>query len=138
MEKMLRTAENLTENTKKDLIKLYKNCATCFIHKRPKARPKVSPPLATNFNEVVSMDLKINQKHNTIILYIVDVFSKYMAAYVIPDKKPESIIKPFLESWILTRFGAPWAILSDCGGEFVNEKMKSLCENFNINIIKTS
>ena len=31
----------------------------------------------------------------------------------IPDKKPESVIKPFLQSKILTRFGAPRAIITD-------------------------
>ena len=138
MEKMLNEAGDFNQNEKEILNKIYKSCATCFIHKKSKARPKVCAPLAHNFNDVVSMDLKINQKHNTIILYLVDMFSKYMAAYVIPDKKPESVIKPFLESWILTRFGAPRAIISDCGGEFVNDKMKALCESFNIRMFTTA
>ena len=84
------------------------------------------------------MDLKIDNVHNTIRLYLVDAFSKYMAGYLIKDKTPESIIKPFLESWILTRFGAPRAILSNCRGEFVNSKMKSLCESFNIKMFTTA
>lgn len=138
MEKMLQEAGDYTQNEKELLNKIYKSCSTCFIHKKSKARPKVCAPLAHNFNDVVSMDLKINQKHNTIILYLVDMFSKYMAAYVIPDKRPESVIKPFMESWILTRFGAPRAIISDCGGEFVNDKMKALCESFNIRMFTTA
>ena len=38
----------------------------------------------------------------------------------------------------MTRFGSPRAIISDCGGEFVNEKMKSLCESFNIRMYTTA
>ena len=123
---------------KEALQKVYDKCATCLIHRRPKTRPKVCPPIASNFNDVVTMDLKIDNVHNTIRLYLVDAFSKYMAGYLIKNKNPESIIKPFLESWILTRFGAPRAILSDCGGEFVNSKMKSLCESFNIKMYTTA
>ena len=74
MEKMLDSANSFTKNEKECLNKLYEACATCFIHKKSKPRPKVSPPMANDFNDVVSMDLKINQKHNTIILYIVDLF----------------------------------------------------------------
>ena len=135
MEKMFDIAER---EEKEDLQKVYDKCATCLIHRRSKPRPKVSPPLAHNFNDVVSMDLKIDHAHNTIRLYLVDVFSKYMAGYLVKNKEPETIIKPFLESWILTRFGAPRAILSDCGGEFVNSKMKSLCESFNIKMYTTA
>ena len=138
MEKMLDSAKSLNKNKKDCLKKLYDTCASCFIHKKSKPRPKVSPPMANDFNDVVSMDLKINHKHNTIILYIVDLFSRYTAAYVIPDKKPESVIKPFLQSWILTRFGAPRAIITDNGGEFVNNKMTNLCHNFGIKLYTTA
>ena len=138
MERMM-TAAGKMEKEEKDLVKkLYEKCATCLIHRKSKSRPKVCPPLAHNFNDVVSMDLKIDHVHNTIRLYLVDMFTKYMAGYLIKNKNPESIIKPFLESWILTRFGAPRAILSDCGGEFVNSKMKSLCESFNIKMFTTA
>ena len=135
MERMFTLAE---KEEKEDLKKVYDRCATCLIHRRTKPRPKVCPPLAHSFNDVVSMDLKIDNVHGTIRLYMVDVFSKYMAGYLIKNKEPESIIKPFLESWILTRFGSPRAILTDCGGEFVNGKMKSLCESFNIKMFTTA
>ena len=84
------------------------------------------------------MDLKIRPKHGVIILYIIHIFSSFTAAFIVPDKRPESIIKPFLESWILTRFGAPKAILVDNGGEFVNKKMTDLCHNFNVRILTTA
>ena len=83
------------------------------------------------------MDLKIWPKHGVIILYIIDVFLRFTSAFIVPDKRPESIIKPLLESWILTRFGAPRAILVDNGGEFVNRKMTDLCQNFNVKIFTT-
>ena len=48
------------------------------------------------------------------------------------------MIKPFLQSWILTRFGAPRAIITDNGGEFVNHKMTNLCHNFGIKLYTTA
>ena len=94
--------------------------------------------MTQDFNDTICMDLKVWPKHNVIILYIIDMFSRFTAAFIIPDKRPESIIKPFLESWILTRFGAPKSILTDNGGEFVNKKMTDLCHNFNIRIFTTA
>ena len=94
--------------------------------------------MSQDFNDMLCMDLKVWPKHKVIILYIIDIFSRFTAAYIVADKKPESIIKPFLESWILTRFGAPRSILVDNGGEFVNQKMYDLCQNFNIRILTTA
>ena len=138
MEIMLRNAGFLNMNMKTTLNKLYETCATCFIHKKAKTKPKVSAPMSQNFNETICMDLKVWPKHGVIILYIIDTFSRFTAAFIIPNKKPESILKPFLDSWILTRFGAPRSILVDNGGEFVNKKMTDLCQNFNIRIFTTA
>ena len=138
MEKMLDSAKSFNKDEKESLNKLYAKCSTCFIHKKSKPRPKVSPPMANDFNDVISMDLKFFHKYNTIVLYIIDLFSRYIAAHVIPDKKPESVIRPLLQSWIMTRFGAPRAIITDNGGEFVNQKMTNLCHNFGIKMYTTA
>ena len=75
-----------------DLIaKIYDKCEICLKSSLSKLRPKVSPPISSYFNEVVAMDLKIWPKRNTLILYLIDTFTCFTQAYIIPDKKPETI-----------------------------------------------
>ena len=138
MEIMLKEAGLLTDNVKIYLNKIYKLCATCFIHAKSKPRPKVAPPMAHDLNETVCMDLKVWPKYNVIILYIIDVFTRFTQAYIIPDKSADSIIQPFLNLWILNNFGAPKNVIFDNGPEFTNAKMRDLCKNFNIRMFTTA
>ena len=138
LETMFRNSNILDQKVQAVLNQVYESCPTCLIHRKAKSKPKVSAPMAQDFNDTVCMDLKVWPKHKVIILYIIDMFSRFTAVFIVPDKKPESIIKPFLESWILTRFGAPRSILVDNGGEFVNKKMNYLCQNFNIRMFTTA
>ena len=100
-------------------------------------RPSHSPTMANDFNECVCMDLKIWPKKNIIILYIIDMFTRFTVAKIIPDKTADSAVKVFLDCWILNLFGAPKRILFDNGKEFWNYKMKDLCQNFNIKFHST-
>ena len=91
--------------------------------------------MASNVNETVCMDLKISQKHGIIILYIIDMYSRFTVGVIIPDKRPEGVVDAFLDKWVLNLFGAPKRLLTDSGGEFHNRKLKDMCENFNIKMI---
>ena len=128
----------LSDNVKTHLNKIYETCATCFIHSKVKPRPKVAPPMAHDLNETICMDLKIWPKHNTIILYIIDVFTRFTQAFIIPDKSADAVIKPLLDSWILNLFGAPKNIIFSNGLDFMNSKMRDLCKNFNIRMFTTA
>ena len=116
--------------------KIYDNCEWCFKFKKSKPTFKVSPPMSHDFNQTVTMDLKIWPKKGKIILYIIDMFSRLTHASVIKDKRPESVIKVFVDEWIL-RWGAPDAILTDNGTEFVNSKMTAVCEAYSIKMINS-
>ena len=93
--------------------------------------------LARDFNECVAMDLKIFKSKNLIILYLIDVFTRYTFASIIPDKKAETITDVVVKNWILGPFGPPRKFLADNGGEFANEKYRDMCENLNIEVLKT-
>ena len=134
---MLTAAGVLNENVKLILNKIYESCIVCIQFRKSLPRPRVAPPMAYDFNDCVCMDLKVWPKYGVIILYIIDMFSRYVTAQIIPDKTPESVIDVFLDNWILKMFGAPNRVLFDNGGEFYNKKMKDLCENFNIKIHST-
>ena len=84
------------------------------------------------------MDLKIWPALNVIILYITCLFSRFTHGTIIPNKKPESVIKAFMDEWVMGFFGTPkHAILVDNGGEFMNAKFKSMCEKLNVKLMST-
>ena len=114
------------------LNKLYESCLVCLKFSKSHVKPKVGLPIATDFNQTITLDLKIWPSRDAIILYIIDAFSRYQQAHLIPDKKAETILEKLTEEWILKLYGAPENILVDNGGEFYNQKFKDLCNNMNI------
>ena len=117
---------------------LYETCVVCIKFGKGKTRPKICAPLSQEVNSTVAMDLKIWPKFQTIILYITCLFSRYTMGMVIPDKKPESVVKAFMDNWVLGFFGVPkHAIMVDNGGEFNNPQVKSMCEKLNLKLITT-
>ena len=116
--------------------KLYESCETCFKFRNSKPKSKVGPPMALDFNHTVCMDLKIWHGKGTIILYIIDMFTRFTIAKIIPDKTADSGLKVFVNDWIKF-WGSPSQILVDNGGEFINAKMMSICETFSIKFVTT-
>ena len=102
--------------------------------KKPPPRPIVGLPIATEFNQVVAMDLK--QFGKIYLLPMIDVATKLSAGAIIRNKNPNTIVKEIFKNWIQI-YGTPQKFLSDNGGEFINEQMMELCERTNI-IIKTT
>ena len=139
MERMIRACGDFTKDIDLVLNKLYETCESCLKHGKSKPTPKVSPPTAYDVNDTISIDLKIFQKKQKIILYIIDEFSRYVTAVVIPDKRGETVVKALLDKWILgTPYGPPKQLKSDNGGEFVNKSMRDLCEMYSIKHITTA
>ena len=95
-------------------------CSTCNIYNRFRKtppRPRAALAKANMMNEVVSVDLKEVRKYGKEILYIVDNFSGYMQGEVIPDEKPDTVIKAFNQRWVREGPGLPSrGIFSDNGG----------------------
>ena len=98
-------------------------------------RPVVCMPLATVFNNTVSMDLKCYK--NIYFLVMVDLATRFCMASVIRDKKSATIVKNFTKSWIAV-FGPPKKILTDNGKEFNNNELQQLGEAFNFKVMTTS
>ena len=118
-----------------EINEVSKNCKICLEYKRPSPRPVVGLPLATRFNQMVAMDLKmINGKW---VLHLIDHVSRFSAASFIPSKNPEQIIKVICRIWISV-FGPPGNFLCDNGGEFNNEGFRNMCEKFNISLKTTA
>ena len=111
---------------KEQLDNLEKNCEGCILKKRAPCKPAASIPMADSFNQVVGMDLKIYHD-GTIILYMIDIWSKFMQARIVKSKKPEDIVAAVLESWI-SHYGCFKATLHDNGGEFIGAAFTEMCD----------
>ena len=136
--RMIKISEGFNKNVDTMINKLYEDCVTCFRHGKGKIRPKVCTPISQEVNSTVAMDLKLWPRFNTIILYMTCLFSRFTHGVIIPNKKPETVVKAFMEEWILGFFGTPKdAVLFDNGGEFCNKSMKTLCEKLNIKMMTT-
>ncbi|XP_066921692.1 uncharacterized protein [Clytia hemisphaerica] len=87
------------------------------------------------FNEVVSIDLKErNGKH---ILYLIDMVTRYTRADFFKSKEKHVVISKIIELW-LPIFGAANTFHMDNGGEFANDEMRELGNQFGISIKHTA
>ena len=132
-ERMLRAAGDFNKNVDIELNKLYNSCETCLKFRKSKPRPKVAPPLSTDVNDTLTIDLKIHGKRGKIVLYMIDDFSRFTVAKTLPKKEGELVVQAIVDKWIMgLPYGPPKQIISDNGLEFVNSKMASMCETFGI------
>ena len=96
----------------------------------------VSIPLASEFNQIVAMDL-ITYEQGVWILHLIDLFSRYSVACVRRSKKQDVMVDAIMKIWI-SYFGQPRKFFADNGGEFLNEEYREMCEMFNIEEAKTA
>ena len=127
---LLKHADSWAPVFDKMLDKIIDACEGCILRKRNPDKPAVAMMMAKDTNETVAMDLKKlkNGKH---ILYIIDAFSRFTVAKLIPRKKPEEIIDAVMEKWV-SIFGTPTKFITDNGGEFSNEEMILATNKLNI------
>ena len=137
--KLLKQSKGYKED--QELIELItevtNECTVCEEFKKPKSRPVVGMPLASQFNDVVCMDLKEYIHNDTWILHFIDAFTRKSNAVLIKTKKDTEIIKQIYSQWI-KHYGTPKKFLSDNGGEFANEKYREMNEKMNIDTRKTA
>ena len=90
LKSLLEDAGGYTEEHLKCVDKVTENCEICKRYKKAPARPVVSLPLASEFNEVVAVDLK-EWKPNVYFLHMIDLATRFSLASVIRRKTPEVI-----------------------------------------------
>ena len=122
---------------KNEIQNVSNNCDICKRYKRSSPKPIVTFPLASQFNETIAMDLKTFKKDQVYFIHFIDHATRFSTASVIKSKRRDTIINAFFQCWI-SIFGPPEKVLSDNGGEFVNEDFVDLCHNLNINFMTTS
>ena len=133
--KLIKNAGVMNKPLEDEIERISENCEICFKLKKAPLRPVVSIPMATKFNEVVAMDLKVWGKFYFLVM--VDLATRWCSAVVIGNKLPQTIIRGIFRSWI-TYFGGPKKFLTDNGREFDNEAFRELGEVYNIKIMTTA
>ena len=123
------------EELKSEIKKVCDECKTCKVYRRPPPRPVVSLPTATRFKETVALDLKFY--NGMILIHMIDHATRLSCSSVIPNKKPETIVKHMLSNFIQV-YGQAESFLSDNGGEFINQTFLELCDLFGIRIKTTA
>ena len=111
---------------REELENITKNCEGCILKRKKPDKPAACIPVADGFNQCVGMDLKI-YADGTIILYLIDMWSKLMTARIVKSKKSEDIISAILESWIAV-YGCFDRTIHDNGGEFISAAFQEMTD----------
>ena len=118
-----------------EVLEEISKCQVCAVEAKRKSLPKTAIPRASNFNQLITLDLKYNTKYaeksSPYILYIIDAFTRYKAAVFLNDKSATSVVEALLIHWIRI-FGRPSIVHFDRGSEFVNQEMQALCHKYDI------
>lgn len=129
---------------KRDIVDLIRRCRQCQIKKLTRVKTKqpmiITDTPGTAFDKV-SLDimgpLPITVKGNQYILTMQDLLTKYSVAVPLNNATSISIADAFAKNFICI-YGAPKAILTDQGANFLSTLMRSLAKKFNIQHFKTT
>ena len=119
---------------KSELSHVVEKCQTCLEYGKELPKPSVALPSANHFQETVALDLKFYDVK--ILLHLIDHATRYSACAIIPNKRPQQVVKAMFSHWIGI-FGAPNKFLSDNGSEFINQELLDLCETYNVTLKTT-
>ena len=114
-------------------------CDVCWKFKRPYLKPISGGFLATTFNELVVMDLsEFKWNSNKVILCnMVDVYSRWCFARIVPDKSALSIYRVLAE-YANAAGSYPKYFFGDCGTEFSNKLVCDWLSKHDVRFMSTS
>ena len=132
---LLKDAGMWRDEYEENLSLINERCEICKRYSRTPSRPVVALPMASKFNEKVSMDLK--QWGGRWILHIIDMWSRYTLSVFVERKKSSCIIEALITHWI-GRFGVMKALMVDNGGEFNSDEMRDVTSILNVKLYTTA
>ena len=139
IQKIIEEAGIWSEEMNQALDEIERTCKECKIYSKPPLKPAVGMSLSRSFNDLISMDLKdYNHKGRKYkLLHIIDNCTRFSQCVRISSKTKEVVLEAIIKCWIQV-FGPPRKILTDNGGEFLNEEFLELCDKMNINMKMTA
>ncbi len=127
---LLKHADSWDKSFSPMIDKIIDNCEGCILRRRSPDTPVIALSMSKDVNDVIALDLKV-LKNGKYILYLVDTFSRFTQAKIIPNKQPDTVIDAIFEKWI-SWLGTPTKFIHDNGGEFSNELMLYTTTKLNI------
>ena len=118
------------------LDKIISKCELCIRFQRTPSRPAVSLPMASDWNELISVDLH-QLEQSVWYLHMIDIFTRFSAGAIVKTKDASVVGDKIIKNWIGV-FGPPKKLFSDSGGEFANEHLTQLGQQFNIEMLTTA
>ena len=106
-------------------------CDLCERRKSMPRRPRTALPREPLFNHTVGMDVWFLRQHP--VLHVCCLFSRYLQGAVLQSKEAVKISRAFLDKWI-KYFGVPGGVLTDLGGEFENDVVRTLADRYGIEL----
>ncbi|SAL96833.1 hypothetical protein [Absidia glauca] len=113
-------------NLKKDALELVKKCTPCQRFNIVKTGYNPHKPIhaflpGDHWAIDLTGPLPTTPEHNTYLLVMVDICSRFVILRPIKDKTAESVVKAIIP--VFCDFGIPMIVQSDNGKEFVNQVM---------------
>lgn len=129
---------------KRDIQEFIRKCRQCQLRKLTRIKTK-SPMIITDTPgsafDKVSLDimgpLPLSAHGNSYILTMQDLLTKYSVAVPMMEATSMTIADAFTKNFICI-YGAPQAILTDQGTNFLSSLIKNLTKKFNIKHFKTT
>jgi len=117
-------------------------CAPCAISKSATtSKAPLQSVIAGYPNEIVAMDLvgplPTTRHGNSYILVCQDYFTRWPAAFPLPNMTAATVANVFFLRWICT-FGPPTQLHTDQGTQFESNLFAELCDLFNIHKTRTT
>ena len=130
---IMKNADVFVEGCNTLVDEITSKCEVCKRFKKTPARPAVCLPLAKQFNDVVTMDLK--HYGDVYFLHFINLFTRFSKSKVIRRKTPQVIVDSIATEWIAAGFGPPKKFLVDNRGEFDNAEYREMAEQFNVEVV---
>ena len=128
-ETLLKKANKWNKNIKTMLETIHEKCKTCKLFTKVPPRPVVALPPASEFNKVVTMDLKeVKRGEFKYILHMIDGYTRLSVSVFLKNKQTATIAREFMKNWVAVGYGCPARCWTDGGGEFNSSVMKELGE----------
>ena len=128
---------------KQDVRQYVRRCDECTARKLPNGAPKVpmkdhiaGSPMSRIAVDVLGPLTRTADGH-VYILVIGDYFTKYCAAFPLPNQETNTIVKALVEGWIC-HWGVPERLHSDQGRNFESQLFKETMEYLGIKKTRTT
>ena len=108
------------------------DCRVCQKFQKSVARPRVTLPKASSFNEVVTLDLK--EFGSKYVLWMIDSFSRFIVGKLLNNKRADTIIQAIMDSWCMCVGFPSYGFFADNGGEFSNKNLDELTSKLGLTV----